>query len=56
MRLILSLICLVAASTAAFAEDAVFTYLKTVPAAELTRMLDQERASFIASQKAGEGW
>jgi pimeloyl-ACP methyl ester carboxylesterase len=56
LRLILSLICLVMASTAAFAEEAVFTYLKTVPAAELTRMLDEERATFIASQKAGEGY
>ena len=56
MRLILSLLCLIAASTAAFAENAVFTYLKTVPAAELTRMLDAERATFIASQSPGEGY
>lgn len=56
LRLILSLICLFVASTAALAEEAVFTYLKTVSAAELTRMLDEERATFIASQKAGDGY
>ena len=41
VRLILSLLSLIAASTSAFAENAVFTYLRTVPAAELTRMLEQ---------------
>jgi len=56
LRLILSLICLFVASTAALAEEAVFTYLKTVSAGELTRMLDEERATFIASQKAGDGY
>lgn len=56
MRLILALLCLLVANTAAFAQDAVFTYLKTVSAAELNRMLDAERASFIAAEKAGEGY
>lgn len=56
LRLILALICLAAASAAAFAETAVFTYLKTVSAAELTRMLDAERATFIATQTPGEGY
>ena len=55
MRLILSLVCLVVASTSALAENAVFTYLRTVPASELTRMLDEERATFIANQTPGEG-
>ena len=56
VRLILSLLCLIAASTSAFAENAVFTYLRTVPAAELTRMLDAERSTFIASQSPGDGY
>lgn len=56
LRLILLLVCLFTATTAALAEDAVFSYLKTVPAAELNRMLDAERATFIASQTAGEGY
>lgn len=56
MRLILALFCLVAASSAAVAENAVFTYLRTVPVAELNRMLSAERAAFIATQKAGEGY
>lgn len=56
LRLIVALICLAVASTSAFAENAVFTYLKTVTAAELTRMLNEERAGFIAAQKAGEGY
>lgn len=56
MRLILILFCLVAASTGACAETATFTYMRTIPAAELTRMLDQERARFIAGQEPGAGY
>lgn len=56
LKLILVLFSLFLASTSAFAEGAVFTYLKTVPAAELTRMLSEERATFIASQTAGAGY
>lgn len=56
MRSILAIVCLLAASTGALAENAVFTYLKTVPATELNRMLSEERASFIATQKPGEGY
>ena len=56
MRLILILVCLLAASGAAQAADATFTYLKTVSAAELTRMLTKERADFIAGERAGEGY
>ena len=56
LRLILALFCLVVASNAAFAGDAVFTYLKTVPAAELNRMLDAERTTFLATQKPGDGY
>jgi len=56
LRLILALFCLVVASNAAVAQDAVFTYLKTVSAAELTRMLDAERATFIETQKPGDGY
>jgi len=57
LRAVLALVCcLVAASSAARAEEAAFTYLRTVSAAELTRMLTQERAQFIASEKAGEGY
>ena len=56
LRLILALICLVMASNVAAAQDAVFTYLKTVSAAELTRMLDAERATFISAQKPGDGY
>lgn len=57
MRLILALVlCLIAAGGPARAEEASFTYLKTVSAAELTRMLTAERASFIANEKAGEGY
>ena len=56
MRLILAIVCLFVTSTAALAENAVFTYLKTIPATELNRMLNEERASFIAAQKPGEGY
>lgn len=56
MRLVLACICLIAASTSAFAEQAVFTLISTVPAAELNRMLDGERAGFIAAQVAGPGY
>lgn len=56
MRFILAFIGLVLASTSAFAENAVFTYLRTVPAAELNRMLDQERAGFIAGMTPGAGY
>lgn len=56
MRLILALFCLLLASTTAYAEGAVFTFLKTVTSAELTRMLNEERATFIASQTPGAGY
>ena len=56
LRLIIAFLCFMAASTAAFAEPAVFTFLKTVTAAELNRMLDQERASFIAGMTPAPGY
>lgn len=56
VRLLFAVFCLLWASTSAFAEGAVFTFLKTVSAAELTRMLNEERATFIASQTPGEGY
>ncbi len=56
LRLIIAFLCLMAASTAAFAEQAVFTFLKTVPVAELNRMLDQERASFITGMTPTPGY
>lgn len=56
MRLIIALLCLFVAHGFAFAENATFTYLKTVSAAELTRMLNEERATFISAQKPGAGY
>ncbi len=56
LRLILVLFCLVAASASAFAESATFTFMKRVPAAELTQMLNAERQSFLASQHPGDGY
>ena len=56
LRLILALVCLLLANASAHADEAVFTYLKTVPVAELNRMLSDERASFIAAEKPGEGY
>lgn len=56
MRLILAFVCLLLANTAVSAEEAVFTYLKTVSAAELDRMLNEERGAFIANEKTGEGY
>ncbi len=53
LRLILALVCIIATNGAACAENAAFTYLRTVPAAELTRMLKEERSTFIASQTPG---
>jgi len=56
LRLILAVLSLIMASTAAFAENAVFTPLRTVPAAELNRMLDAERSGFIAGMTPGAGY
>jgi hypothetical protein len=56
MRILLAIACLLASGTIAFADNAVFTLLKTVPVAELDRILDEERAEFIRSQKPGAGY
>lgn len=56
MRLFIAFLLLVASSGAAFAENAVFTYLKTVTAAELDTMLDTERTKFLGTQAASEGY
>lgn len=56
LRLVVAILCLLAASTAAQAENAVFSLIRTVPAAELNRMLDQERAHFIAGMTPGPGY
>lgn len=56
MRFVVTLFCVLFAHNAAHAENATFTYLKTVPAAELTRMLNEERATFISAQKPGTGY
>ncbi|WP_421696463.1 alpha/beta hydrolase family protein [Aestuariivirga sp.] len=56
MRLIIAFLCLMAASTAALAENAVFSLVRTVTAAELNQMLDQERAKFISGMTPGDGY
>jgi hypothetical protein len=56
MRLLFALLCLMVTSTAVFAENAVFTYVKTVPAADLNEILDKERSEFIASTPPGAGY
>lgn len=53
MRLVIAVLCLFFMHNVAFAENATFTYLKTVSASELSRMLNEERATFIAAQKPG---
>lgn len=56
MRLLFALLCLMVTSTAVFAGNAVFTYVKTVPAADLNEILDKERSEFIASTPPGAGY
>lgn len=52
MRSLLGLVLVLLFSGSAFAERAVFTFLKTIKAAELTRILDEERATFLATHEA----
>ena len=52
MRSLLGLVLVLAFSGSAFAERAVFTFLKTIKAAELTRILDEERATFLSTHDA----
>jgi pimeloyl-ACP methyl ester carboxylesterase len=56
MKLIIACFLLIVSSGAALAEGAVFTYLKTVTAAELDRMLDTERARFLSTNPAAEDY
>lgn len=56
MRIVLAIVSLLLTGATALAENAAFTLLKTVPVAELDRILDEERAEFIRSQKAGPGY
>ena len=52
MRSLLGLVLALLFSGSAFAEGAVFTLLKTVKAAELTRILDEERTAFLSTHDA----
>ena len=52
MRSLLSLVFILLFSGSAFAERAVFTLLKTIKAAELTRILDEERTAFLGTHEA----
>lgn len=53
MRLLLVLVCLAVSCTSAYANRAVFTFLKTVTAAQLNDVLDKERADFIKGVTQG---
>jgi hypothetical protein len=52
MRSLLGLVFILAFSGSALAERAVFTLLKTVKAAELTRIMDEERTAFLSTREA----
>lgn len=56
MRLFIAFLLLVASSGASFADNAVFTYLKTITAAELDVILDAERTKFLSTHAAGEDY
>lgn len=56
MRLFVAVLLLLACSGPAFAANAVFTYLKTVSAAELDTILDEERTSFLSSHAGGDDY
>jgi pimeloyl-ACP methyl ester carboxylesterase len=56
MRLLIAVVLLAMSSGVASAENAVFTYLKTVTAAELGAMLDGERATFLSTHEAGQDY
>jgi dienelactone hydrolase len=56
MRAVFTLIFLMASSCGAFAGNAVFTYLKTVSAAELTAILSEERETFLSTQPAHQDY
>lgn len=53
MRLLLTVFLLVAAWSPAHAEDATFTFLRTVKVAELNEMLSAERDEFLRSASPG---
>ena len=56
MRLIIALLSLAVSGAAASAENATFTYLKTVKAAELGAILDTERSAFLSTHPGGEDY
>lgn len=51
MRFLIGMVVVLACGGRAVAENAVFTHLTTIKAGELTRMLSEERAGFLAAEK-----
>lgn len=56
MRLLIALLCLLTTWSAARAERASFTFLRTVNVAELNSILTTEREKFLEDAKAGDGY
>lgn len=56
MRVLVALLSVVFSCAAAYADQAVFTYLKTVSVSELNQVLDTERTKFLATAKSESGY
>ena len=56
LRLILSALFVILSCTATLANNATFTYLRTMSVEELNVILDTERAKFLATSKPGDGY
>lgn len=56
MKLLITFFCLLATCSTAFAQEATFTFLKTVTVAQLNAMLSTERDEFIHGITPGPGY
>ena len=56
MRILIAFICIVLTWSAANAEKASFTFLKTVTASELNTVLTTQREKFLATASPGDGY